>query len=126
MSVRYLNNKRHSIDILITSNASITVVGNSAVSNIAIANQTVTGATIRQLISTSPSGNGAYWEISRGANVVCTPDSTTYLDFAGNGLTMNVDPTATLDCKLFRALDNEGTLLIQLHKIYDYPDDSTY
>lgn len=128
MAVRYFNNKRNTIDILITSAASgdIIIAGNDSVSNIALPGQILTGASIRQLFASSPSGNSAYWEISRDGNVVCTPDSTTFLDFAGVGMGMNIDASANLVCNLIRAGDDEGTLWIQLHKDYDKPDDSNY
>ena len=126
MAVRYINNKRQSVDVLITSNTTITVAGNNSVSDIAIGDQILTGATIKQLFCASPSGNGAYWEISRGSNVVFTPDSTAYIDFAGNGMPMNVDQAETIVCNLFRAGDDEGSLWMQLHKQYDKPDNSEY
>lgn len=127
MAIRYLNNKRHTVDILITSNSgNIVIAGNNTVSNIALPGQVLVGASIRQFFASSPSGNSAYWEIKRDVNVVCTPDSTTFFDFAGVGMGMNIDSTANLVCDLFRAADDEGSLWIQLHKDFDVPDDSNY
>ena len=126
MAIRYVNNRRQTVDVLVTSNATIVVAGNSSVSNVALGGQVLIGATIKQLFCSSPSGNGAYWQIRRGANTVWTPDSTAYIDFAGNGMPMNVDQEATIVCNLFRAGDNEGTLWFQLHKQYAFPDNSDY
>ena len=124
MAVRYINNKRQSVDILITSNTTIVIAGNNSVSNVALGDQIVTGASIKQLVATSPSGNAAYWEISRGSNVVITPDSSSYLDL--RGFPLSIDKSANLVCELFRAGDDEGSLWIQLQKHYDAPDDSEY
>lgn len=128
MAIRYLNNKRHTVDILITSAASGTIViaGNNTVSNIALPGQVLVGASIRQLFASSPSGNSAYWEIKRGANVVFTPDSTTFIDFAGVGMGLNADSAEPLECDLIRAGNDEGALWIQMHKDFDIPDDSDY
>jgi len=125
MAVTYFNNKRHQIDVLITANATITVAGNNSVSNIAYGtDQTVIGAGIKQMWAMSPSGNSAYWTISRGANLVAAPDSTAYLDFAGNGSSLNVDSTGTIVVTLVGA--TVGTLMLTLHKQGELPDGSTY
>ena len=130
MAVRYLNNKRHTIDVIATSNAEIVIAGNSTVSNVALDGQDLIGASIKQFFFGSPSGNGAYWEVSRGntsvGNVVVTVDSTAYLDFAGNGVKLGQDSSANLVLKLFRAADDEGFILLTLHKETQIPDDSTY
>ena len=124
MAVRYINNKRQTVDILVTSNTTIVIAGNNSVSNVALGDQVVTGATIKQFLACSPSGNAAYWEIARGANVVLTPDSTAHVDISG--FPMNVDQSANLVCTLYRAGDDEGSLWIKLQKHYDFPDDSEY
>lgn len=130
MAVRYLNNKRHSVDVLVTSNAEIVIAGNSSVSNIALSGQDLIGASIKQVFCGSPSGNAAYWEVSRGntsvSNVIVSVDSTAYLDFAGNGIGLEEDASANLVLKLFRAADDEGSILLTLHKQTQIPDDSTY
>ena len=89
MATRIFNNKRQQVDILFTANDTITVAGNDSVSEIAIPGQVITGAAIKQLLCSSPSGNGAYWSILRGANVIFTPDSTAYIDFADDAARRN-------------------------------------
>ena len=126
MATRIFNNKRQQVDILFTANDTITVAGNDSVSEIATTGQIITGATIKQLWCSSPSGNGAYWEVLRGANVVFTPDSTAFIDFAGNGVGLDVDKAEDLTVNLYRAAADEGSIIITLRKLYEHPDDSDY
>ena len=126
MATRIFNNKRQQVDILFTANDTITVAGNDSVSEIATTGQIITGASIKQIMCSSPSGNGAYWEVLRGANVVFTPDSTAFIDFAGNGIGLDIDEAEDLTCNLYRAADDEGSIVITLRKIYEHPDDSDY
>ena len=126
MATRIFNNKRQQVDILFTANDTITVAGNDSVSEIAITGQTITGAAIKQILCSSPSGNGAYWSVLRGANVVFTPDSTAFIDFAGNGIGLDIDETADLTCNLVGAASDAGSIVITLRKIYEHPDDSDY
>lgn len=130
MSVRYTHNTRQTVDVLITANTEIVIAGNSTVSNIALDDQNIIGASIKHVFCSSPSGNGAYWEISRGnttvSNVVFAPDSTAYIDFAGNGVKLDLDASANLVCKLVRAADDEGVLVLTLHKEDELPSGSSY
>lgn len=114
-----INKKGLSAVIHLTANATINVAGNSSVSDIAVGDEVVTGATITQVWFGC--GNGAYWEIKRGANSVVFVDSTGYLDFAGNGVALNKDTTATLVANL--NLSQTGFVVIELTKS---PTNSTY
>lgn len=108
------NSKYQATTILITSNSTITVYGNSSASNVAVDDEMVTGASIAQMWFGSPSGNAAYWEIKRGSNTVFVADSTAYLDFRGNGKAIDLDANATLVATLNNA--TAGTLIIELRK----------
>lgn len=117
MAYRIIRNKLYqAVTLLITSNSTITVSGNSTVSDIAVddTDEVITGASIAQMWFGSPSGNAAYWEIKRGANTVFVADSTTYLDFRGNGNGLDIDANATFVANL--NLATTGTLIVELKK----------
>lgn len=126
MAFRILKNTREYVQLHATGNSTLVVAGNSSVSNIALPTQVLTGATITQMNFGSPSGNGAYWSVLRGANVAFAPDSTAYLDLRGVGMPYTLDASADLTCNLIRAAAGEGFILIELHKKFNVPDDSTY
>lgn len=110
------NRERASAVLHFTANTGpIVVVGNTSVSNIAEDDETVNGAAITQIVCGSPSGNGSYWKILRGANTVAVLDSTCTIDFAGAGMSLNIYPTATLSVQLVGATD--GFLMIELQKL---------
>ena len=107
-----INKKGLSAVIHLTANATINVVGNSSVSDIAYGDEVVQGAVITQVWYGC--GNGAYWEVKRGANTVIYADSTGYLDFAGNGITLNKDAGGTLVANLNSS--STGFIIIELTK----------
>lgn len=115
------NRKNSSAVIHFNSNTELTVVGNNSTSNIAAPGETLTGITITQATFGSPSGNGAYWKISRGANTVAVFDSTAQIDLAGTGGPINISPDATLKVELVGS--DDGFLILEVQKInlkYDY------
>lgn len=115
MAYRIVQNRKNlSATILFTSNSTLTITGNNSVSAIAIDDEVVTGASITQVWCGSPSGAGAFWEVKRGANTVGVYDSTAYIDYAGNGAAMTLDPDATLVVNLTGAT---GTLILELQKV---------
>lgn len=108
-----INKKGLSAVIHLTANATINVVGNSTVSDIAVGNEVITGATITQIWYGS--ANGGHWEIKRGSNTALVVDSTGYMDFAGNGITINKDvDAATLVANLNST--TTGFVVIELTK----------
>jgi len=123
MTYYLFNNKRQSVDVLFTAANTLTISGNDSVSNIAIANQTVLGASIKQMWCASISGNSAFWTISRGSNDIFYPDSTAYLDFSGNGAGLNLFPDATIVVSI---TGGSGSLMLTLRKNPEMPDNSTY
>ncbi len=109
------NKERASVVLHFTANvANIAVAGNTAVSNVAKDNEFVVGAQINQAIFGSPSGNGAYWVVKRGANTVLVLDSTAAIDFAGNGMAITQYPAANLSVELVGS--TSGFLTLELQK----------
>ena len=87
MTVEYhiLNNKKGiSACVLFVANNegsnTITIAGNNSVSDIAIDDEILTGAFIKQTWFGSSSGDGAVWSVQRGANTVGIFDSTAWMD----------------------------------------------
>jgi len=78
----------------IVANDTIVVVGNSSVSNIALTNETIAAAHISQVWWGS--SNASYWTVKRGSNTILVLPDSGYLDFAGNGLGLQIDQTANL------------------------------
>lgn len=110
------NRKNLSVTIHATSNATFTIAGNNSVSNVAIGDEVLTGASIKQIWVGSSSSNGAYWQVKRNANTVVIMDSTSWFDFAGNGNMLNKDSSATLVLELHNAADDEGFIMVELQK----------
>lgn len=99
-----------------TSNATFVVAGNNSVSNLAVNNEIVESATIKQIWCGSPSGNGAYWIVKRGANVVGVYDSTCWIDYAGNGFALNKDAAANVVITLHNTADDTAYIMIEVKK----------
>lgn len=110
-----INNKKGlSAVIHLTANATINVAGNSSVSDIALGDETVTGAYISQIWYGTSNTDTGYWEVKRGANTVGVFSTTGYMDFAGNGIALNNDVTGTLVVNLNSAA--AGFIIIELTK----------
>lgn len=122
MAHRILANRKNlSTTIHFVSNGSLVIAGNSSVSDIAIDNEVLTGASITQVWYGSPSGSVAYWEIKRGANTVAVLDSTSYTDFAGNGNSLKLDSSGTLVANLVGS--TAGYLIVELQKEGNFTSD---
>jgi hypothetical protein len=90
-------------------------------SDFAVGTETVpTGVAITQVWFGSPSGNSAYWTVKRGANTVAVLDSTSYLDFAGNGCSLNLYPSANVTVTLIGATD--GFIMLEVQKLNQTSD----
>jgi hypothetical protein len=90
MAVSIISNKpRTSIALHVAStNATLVIAGNNAVSNIASPGETLTGAYITQAVwGCDPSG---YIVIKRGTTPVAFYDSTGQQEYAGTGMPINV------------------------------------
>jgi hypothetical protein len=96
MAVNIISNKpRTSIALHVAStNATLVIAGNNAVSNIASPGETLTGAYITQAVwGCDPSG---YIVIKRGTTPVAFYDSTGQQEYAGTGMPINVGLAANL------------------------------
>jgi hypothetical protein len=90
MAVNIISNKpRTSIALHVAStNATLVIAGNNAVSNIASPGETLTGAYITQAVwGCDPNG---YIVIKRGTTPVAFYDSTGQQEYAGTGMPINV------------------------------------
>lgn len=116
-----INKKGLSAVIHLTANSTVNVVGNSSVSDIAIGDEVVGGAYISQIWYGSSNVSTGYWELKRGANTVGVFSTTGYMDFAGNGVTLNKDVGGTLVANLNSS--SAGFVIIELTKT---PTTSTY
>lgn len=115
MTVSIIHNRKNlSVTVLADANATLTIAGNSSVSNVAHASETLTGASIKQIWFGSPSGDSAYWVVQRGSNTIAVLDSTGWIDFAGNGNLQTKDSTASLVLTLVGSAN--GYIMVELQK----------
>lgn len=95
MAYTILSNKKNlAATIHFNSNSSLVIAGNNSVSNVAISTENLTGASISQ-IAWGCDPNGSI-QVLRGANLVGVYDSTSYIDYAGNGMALDLHPGANL------------------------------
>lgn len=97
MAVTILSNKANTSAIIhiTAANSTLTVAGNSTVSNVAIGNEILTGGTIRKA-TWGIDGAASSIQILRGANAVATCIGSYAVDYAGMGMPLTKDPNATL------------------------------
>ena len=107
------NRKNLSVTVHAAANLTLTIAGNSSVSNIATGDEVLTGASIKQVWWGSQTGAG-YWNVSRGSNLVGCYDSTGWHDYAGNGNLLNKDSTGTLVLTLVGSAN--GFIMLELQK----------
>jgi len=96
MAVNIISNRARTSTVLhvATANATLIIAGNNAVSNVASAGETLTGAYITQAVwGCDPTG---YIVIKRGTTPVAYYDSTGQHDYAGAGMPINVEVSANL------------------------------
>jgi hypothetical protein len=98
MAFNYTQNKKNYTVILhATANSEAVLVGNNSVSNVAIGDEIIESATIRQVWYGSSSGDtagGALWTVDRDGTTVATFDSTGWTDFSGNGHELDIESAA--------------------------------
>lgn len=115
------NRKNTSIVLHFTSNSTVLITGNSAVSNIALPGETLTGAYITQAIW-GADGQG-YITVKRGGNIVAVYDSTGQHEYAGTGMPINVGSTAA---NMQVDFTSTGFLLLELQKEGNLTANSEY
>lgn len=82
---------------------------------------TPTGIGVTQIWYGAPSNGTTYWTVTRGANTIAVLEGAGHLDFAGNGVSVNLDNAASVTVTL-----NGGTtgfIMLELQKLnqqYEY------
>ena len=114
-----INRENSSAVFHFTANvAGVVVAGNNSVSNVAIAEEVITGVTIAQ--AAYGSTPGAYWHVQRGSNTAVVLDSTGFIDFAGIGMPINKDIAADISVTLVppegSAVPSKGFLVLEVQK----------
>ncbi len=112
------NRKNLSFVVHATANLTLTIAGNNSVSNVAIGDEVLTGAAIKQVWFGSEAGAGT-WFVKRGSNTVGVYDSTGWHDYAGNGCMLNKDSAATLVLELSGTTN--GSIMVELQKLGTLP-----
>lgn len=107
-----INRSNISAVVHVTANVTIVVAGNSSVSNIASPGEELTGASITQVWYGV--ANGGLWRVKRGSNTVLVLESTGYVDFAGAGASLIVDPSANIVATLEGTTN--GYLMLEVQK----------
>jgi len=111
----------NSVIVHFTGTGQINCTGNDSVSDLASSGETVTSATIKQVFFGSPSGNSAYWTVTRGdggANsVVGVFDSTAWMDFAGSGASLSLESAGEfIYCTATACDDASSYLMMEIKK----------
>jgi hypothetical protein len=121
------NKKNYTCIIHASVNSSIVLVGNSSVnSDIAIEDEVIESATIRQTwfsSSSGHSGGGAIWTVDRDGTTVAVYDSTGWVDYAGNGHELdvakansNTELTSNLDVTITGGTELDGFIMMEIRK----------
>lgn len=113
------NRKNLSVTVHAAANLTLTIAGNNSVSDVAIDDEVIVGAAIKQVWWGSTAGTGT-WIVKRGANVAGVYDSTGWHDYAGNGNMNNIDATGTLVLELVGTAN--GFIMVELQKIKTSPE----
>lgn len=106
-----INQKGGKFVVLFTSNTELTV----ASANSGIAGETVTGLAISQVWYGLDNG---YWKVARGnttaSNTMLISNASDYMDFAGSGAAIQIDPSANV---VVNCTSANSTLIIDFQKI---------
>lgn len=111
MSSRTLiNQKGGKFVVLFTANTELAV----ASANSGIAGETVTGLHINQIWYGLDTG---FWKINRGANTINIYDASDYIDYAGSGLSLQIDAAANV---VVNCTSANCTLIIDFQKVSSF------
>lgn len=115
MAYQILSNRKNASAVIhfSASNSALTVAGNTSTSNVAVSDETLTGASITQAVW-GCDGTG-HIQVYRGANLVAVYDSTAQVDYAGCGMSLTKDSAATLDVRFVGS--GNAYLIIEIQKI---------
>jgi len=113
MAYNIISNKKNTSAVIhfFNGNASLTIAGNSSVSNLAISDEVLTGAYITQAVW-GCDGTG-YIVVQRGANSVMVYDSTGQHDYAGCGLPIRGSESAPLSVQFVGSANSSIILEVQ-------------
>lgn len=109
------NKKNGTVVLHFAANATLTIAGNSTVSNVATGNEILTGANIKQVWFGSP----GHWVVKRGANVVGVYNNSGHVNYAAYATSLNVDNTGTLVLELNGSAN--GYIMVELQKLGTLP-----
>lgn len=113
MASRILTNQKGGkLVVLFTSNTELQV----ASANVD-ATETVSGLAINQIWYGIDGASGTYWKVSRGSNTIAICETSQYMDFAGNGASLQIDPAANV---VVNCTSANCTLIIDFQKTSSY------
>jgi hypothetical protein len=128
MAVTITSNKKNTSATIHVAgaNTTIKVSGNSTTSNVdatstclAIGNEVLSGAYIAQAFwGIEPDG---YAVVKRGSDIVAIYDSTSYKDYAGNGMALTVGQSANLVVEFVNTAN--GYVMLELQKVGTLPSE---
>lgn len=115
MTTNIMSNKLNAaVSLHLTSNATLTIAGNSSVSSIATGGEVLTGAYIAQIHwACQPD---SFIKITRGGYVVGIYDSSSYIDYAGCG--MPLTKGLNLDLRVEFNGSANAYCIIEMQKVF--------
>lgn len=110
-----LRNNEGTAVIHLSANASLTIEGNTGVSDVATVGEVVQSAKVSQIwFGTGPANS--FWSITSGNTVTTVGGGSGHINFAGHGASIPLEPGETLDVTLTNATDGQGFIMIELKK----------
>jgi hypothetical protein len=118
MTYSILSNKKNTSAVLhFTGSNTVIISGNNSVSNVAISDETLTGAYVTQVFYGNDV-NGSI-QIKRGNELISVYDSTGYVDYAGAGMALTAGNTAANLVVSFIGSSN-AYLIVEIQKIGNF------
>lgn len=122
MALTIISNKKDKSAVLhFNTSNTVVVAGNSSVSTIAIDNENITGAAIKQAFYGTDAGS---IQVSRGGQLIAVFNNSGHVDFAASGMSLTINPTANI-VVTFNATSN-AYLLLEVSKIAPPSANSIY
>lgn len=118
MAVTITSNRKNTSAVIhvASANATLVVAGNSSVSDVAIGDETLTGAYITQMYwGIDPAG---YAVVKRDSTTVAVYDSTGYKDYAGCGMPLSVGQSGNISVEFVGT--SNAYLLFEVQKVGDF------
>lgn len=123
MAINIISNKHNkAVTIHVASaNASLVVAGNTAASNVAMTDETLTGGYIKQITWGTDAGS---IQVLRGANLVATFTQAGSINYASLGTPLTQYPAANLNINFVGSAN--GYCLVELQKVLTPAGYQTY